>query len=94
MKCPKCQHENEKNARFCSSCGVKLNSAKAPKWLWPILILIFLAFGAVGFGLWEVYQLVQERDSVNNGPVTTESAEPVSIGTTTGKEPDRITLYI
>lgn len=29
MRCPRCAHENEENARFCSRCGLDMVEAKA-----------------------------------------------------------------
>ena len=36
MKCPKCSHENEEGAKFCSHCGMNLNDQKD----WPSILLL------------------------------------------------------
>ena len=59
MKCPKCSHDNEENALYCSNCGQNLAT---PKKDWPnILLLAYVAsllfFGLLFFG----FKLVADK---------------------------------
>lgn len=56
--CPKCKQVNEDNAKVCYYCGHKLTKSPVPKRLMKLLlaIIIVVATGAVGFGVWYFLQ--------------------------------------
>lgn len=87
LKCKKCHYDNESHAKFCSSCGANLQEVNMPKWLWPILFMIFLALGGVIFGLWKVYELTEEQKPINSEPVKNNYLNTVKMN-----EIDRVTL--
>ena len=59
MKCQKCSHQNEGNAKFCSACGEKLSEhvvqTGVPIWMWIVLIVSCITIGGVGYGFWDYY---------------------------------------
>ncbi|MEK3764281.1 MULTISPECIES: trypsin-like peptidase domain-containing protein [unclassified Solibacillus] len=65
MKCNKCGFQNEPQANFCSSCGKQFNQAKTPTWIYALLVVLIIATGGVGYGVWEVYQRISQPDSKN-----------------------------
>lgn len=66
MKCNKCGFQNEPQANFCSSCGKQFNQAKSPKWMWPLLLMLIVAIGGVGYGVWELSQRIAQPEADNN----------------------------
>ncbi|WP_342558656.1 trypsin-like peptidase domain-containing protein [Metasolibacillus sp. FSL K6-0083] len=92
MTCRKCNSQNEEQANFCSSCGADLKKAKMPIWMQVFLVVLILAVGGLGYGVWEVYKLTQENNHsqkavTNMQPIANDKIiEQVSDST------DRVTL--
>ena len=59
MKCPKCSHDNEENALYCSNCGLNLVT---PKQDWPNILLLAYAASLLVFGLFFfVFKLAADK---------------------------------
>ncbi|MGE7114885.1 trypsin-like peptidase domain-containing protein [Lysinibacillus sp. NPDC047702] len=87
MKCPKCQHKNLTNSKFCAECGENLHhSAVAKKGIpiWAIIVLsiCFLSIGGLGYAYWDYftsskqkensYQEINDQEKLNALQVSTE----------------------
>lgn len=75
MKCQKCSHQNEGNAKFCSACGEKLSEQAVqtgvPIWMWIVLIVSCITIGGVGYGFWDYY--TDEKSERDYKEVSTDS---------------------
>ena len=96
MKCQKCGGQNEPQANFCSSCGKELTQTKTPSWIWGLLVVLILAIGGVGYGVWEVYQRTQtpaiSADLASETTIEAETATNVVETNEQTKSLDRVSL--
>lgn len=93
MKCNKCGFQNEAQANFCSSCGKQFNQAKISAWIWVLIMVLFIAIGGVGYGVWEVYQKMSQPEPTNNATVSPSNEDDFEqIEKNTAKTIDRVTL--
>lgn len=47
MRCPKCRHENDSDADFCSSCGATLDSSGSLLSLNKTLVLVIIVLSSI-----------------------------------------------
>ena len=77
MICQKCQHKNEANSQFCSSCGTQLNQQVVvqkgvPIWAVMIILVCCLVLGGLGFAFWQ--QMGTSDSAITENPVKTDVA--------------------
>jgi len=75
MRCPNCEHENPKDARFCEDCGSVLDvggTGTGLSWVLPVVFLVMAS--AIAVLLMQVFKsrnLVAEGDGISPGQQTT-----------------------
>lgn len=98
MKCNKCGFQNEPQANFCSSCGKQMNKVNTPALMWSLLVMIVIATGGVGYGVWEVYQRISVPETTtiaaeaSTDDTDVEQVVGNKINSTDEKPVDRIKL--